>query len=342
MRLQKQILAHLPHCYAAISLPVHGRDTHLFASDDRGPCIAIDAQTLAVEQVLPWTGGTMSLIPLPNTDGELLASQNFMPGFAAKRATIVRLRHFDGRWRVQPWMDLPYVHRFDIIEGDGRYWFLGCILSETEKDQADFSVAGSLVAGALGPGMQPPAQLHRIAGDMHKNHGYCRTTVNGEEWILVACEEGIFRAFPPRGQGAWHVAQLAEGSYSDVAICDMDADGKPEMITLSPFHGNEIFVLHDKNGKYEIVHRVEHRSSFLHAIWAGSLCGRNIALIGGRAGEEETMLIQWKNGEYSMEVVEKGCGASNFFVNGNNILIANREVGECAILSAAHSDGLER
>lgn len=145
MKMIKQHLGWLPKCYAVTDLLVDGKRKYLFATDDSGPCIAVDSETGESENVWAGPGGTMSLVPLPNTNGEFLASQNFMPGFTAREATIVRVRYRNKKWEVEPWLELPYVHRFDILDIGGTFFFLSCILSATEKPQADFSTPGTLL-----------------------------------------------------------------------------------------------------------------------------------------------------------------------------------------------------
>lgn len=335
MRFAKKYLYGMEHCYATLIAEIDEQKVYLFAPDDVGPCVALWADTLKSEIVWEGPGGTMSIVPIPGRDGEFLASQRFMPGFRAREARIVHMRRQDGRWEVRPWMNLPYVHRFDILQYAGRTWFLGCILSETDAEQADWAIPGCLVVAEMDETLAAPEQLVSIASGMHRNHGYCRTQVGKEEWILTACEEGVYRLTPPEDiEEVWRVSQMTEQPASDVCVCDLDGDGEPELIVISPFHGDRILVYRKICGKYTVVCEIGHHSSFLHAIWAGSLLNRNMVLIGGRDGEKETLLLEYRDGAYCTQVIETGKGASNFSVHGTEILTANREAGECALLVA--------
>lgn len=339
MQFVKQHLGYLPYCYAVSNMVIDGEEIHLFAPDDIGPCIAIHAKTLKPVRVWEAPSGTMSIVPLEGRNGEFLASQRFLPGFRARSAEIVHMRYRDGQWERLPWLKLPYVHRFDIIEHAGRTWFLGCILSGTEREHADWSNPGRLIVAQLGRDMQPPERFVTIAEGMHRNHGYCRTTLGDEEWILTACDEGVFRVVPPEDdRQPWKTIRLMDAPASDVAVCDLDGDGKPELVVISPFHGDEVGIYREDGGAYACAFRVKHNSAFLHAIWAGTLNGQNVALIGGRGGDRETLSIQWKDGAYCTSVIEKGYGASNLFVVGSRVLMANREAGECAMLTASDAE----
>lgn len=331
MKFEKQYLANMTHCYATLGISCQGRDKYLFAPDDVGPCIAIDAKSGEIETVWEGPGGTMSIIPLPGREGDLLVSQNFLPDFHALAARIVRMRRTENDWHVEPWLELPYVHRFDVIEADGKMWFLGCIASGTTNITADWQNPGSIVIGEMGADMQPPATLRRIGGDMHRNHGYFRKEIDGATWILVTCDEGVFRVSPPTKTSDWRVERIIDCPASDVSVCDLDSDGIVEMIVISPFHGDQVIIYHASDSGYKEVCRASHSSSFLHAIWTGDAGDRAIALIGGRGGEKELMAIYCEHGAYQTEVIEKGYGASNICAYKNQLLVANREVGECAL-----------
>lgn len=331
MNWTKQYLGHLDCCYAVSQIAIGAQGRFLFATDDHGACVEIDSKT--GEQVTVWDepGGTMSIVPIPGTEGEFLASRRFFPGFTAKHAEIVRASRDENGWNVEKWMDLPYVHRFDLLEEGGMKWFLGCILTGTDREQADFENPGYLVVGKVSDFRVSPQTLIALPGEMHKNHGYCRKNVLGETWILTACEEGVFRLFPPqKADEAWRVVHLTNEPASDVTVCDLDGDGHAELVVIAPFHGDSLLVYRETAGEYAFEAQIPHASGFLHAIWSGEIGGHPVALIGGRSGEKELLAIWYENGTYRTCVCEKGYGASNICVAGDTVLIANREAGECA------------
>lgn len=333
MRFEKRSFGLLSHCYAVMSMKVDGRDCYFYSPDDKGPCLVFDANGAPLPPVWDLPGGTMSMIPLPGQSNAFLASQNFFPGFQARECRIVKALWQNGTWSVQPWLSLPYVHRFDIIESAGRYWLLACILSGTDRPCADFENPGNLTVIELDPDLNPASAPRIIAGNMHRNHGYWRGCYEDQEWILTACDEGIFRVEPPKTGDSWKVTCLQSSPASDVALCDLDGDGQPELVTIAPFHGEHLNVYHLENGEFCLASEIPHHSSFLHGIWAGTVAGETAALIGGRAGMQETLLVQWKDGAYCCRTIEQQHGASNFFQLGDQMLVANREVGECALWS---------
>lgn len=333
MHFKKQLLGLLPHCYAVMSMKVDGRDLYFYAPDDKGPCLVFDEEGTPQPPVWDLPGGTMSMIPLPGQHNAFLASQKFFPGFQARECRIVKAVWQNGAWAVHPWLKLPYVHRFDIIEKGDRCWLLTCILSGTNQENADFDNPGNLTVIELDANLNPTSSSQMIAGDMHRNHGYWHGKLGDQDWILTACDEGVFRVEPPERGESWRVTCLQSSPASDVALCDLDGDGQPELITIAPFHGEHLSIYRFVNNEFQLAAEIKHHSSFLHGIWAGSIAGETAALIGGRAGMQETLLIQWKDGAYCCRTIELQHGASNFCQLGNQILVANREAGECALWS---------
>ena len=338
MEFQKEHLCHLPCCYAVSPLWQNGRLKYLLATDDIGPCYCIDAQDHTCETVWEEPGGTMSIIPLPGTNGEFLASQYFLPNFSALHARIVRMRRVDGQWKQELWMDLPYVHRFDLLHRGGQIYFLGCILSTTTQEQADWSKPGTLVAAPVNGDFAPPAQLETIAAGMSRNHGYFRVEREGYSQAYTACDQGVFRVTPPAQSGqAWTVEQLLDTPSSDVAVCDLDGDGQEELATIEPFHGNQFVIYKKVGGSYQEIYRYPSPVDFLHAIWGGTLCGEPVFLAGCRALDKELFVIRWTGDSPKATIIERDHGPSNVAVFGDGttdyILTANRQSDEGAIFT---------
>lgn len=339
MKFTKRHLCDLPYCYAVGSVQVRGRTKYLFATDDAGPCCAVDAQTGAQETVWEGPGGTMSIVPLPGQDAAFLASQNFMPGFSAAHARIVEVRYTDKGWQVTPWLELPYVHRFDILERNGVYYFLGCILSSTRQEQAQWDEPGTLVAAPLAPDFAPPARLDVIAQGMSHNHGYCRVEHSALTQAYTACDQGVFQITPPASRhGSWDIRQLLSVPASDVAVCDIDGDGLMELATIQPFHGDTFVVYHAEPQGYRELYRYPKPAPFLHAIWGGTLCGEPVFLAGCREADKEFFLVRHTGQAFEVQVIEQGCGPSNVAVlpgqGQDTILVANRQSHEGALFVA--------
>ena len=146
MKFSRMKLCRLPSCYAVASIVHDGRTKLLVAPDDAGPCYCFDALTLEREMVWEGPGGTMSLVPIPSAGGEFLAVQRFFPGFRAEQAKIVRVSPAPDSWNIEPFLRLPFVHRFDILERGGVRYLLCSTLCTARKSQDDWSSPGELMA----------------------------------------------------------------------------------------------------------------------------------------------------------------------------------------------------
>jgi len=343
MSFQKTVLADLPYCYATCQVDVDGSPHYIFGTDDKGPCYDFDAESGERQTVCEGPGDTMSIVPLPGHDGEFLASQRFLPVFAGREATIVRASRDAGAWRVEPWVDMPYVHRFDILQRNGNYYFLGCILSLTTDATADFNVPGGLLAAELDEFFTPPERFEEIAGGMRHNHGYSKFRRDGYDCGLTACDEGVFEVIPPARPGEqWQVVQVLGNAASDAVYLDIDGDGEVELATIEPFHGTDFVIYRREGGEFVPIYRHPDKMAFVHAIWGGELDGEPSLIAGYRGLAEDLFLLRWRNGEVHSEVIEHGGGPSNVTVvdyDGHpRLLVANRESHEAVLFDLVQEE----
>ncbi len=333
MRFEKRITVELPLCYAAGAVTVGGTVRLLFAPDGPGPCYAVDPVTGDRETVWSGPGGTMSLVPLPGTDGDLLAVQGFFPDFKAEGAGIVRVRRGTGGWTVEPFLELPFVHRFGLIEGSGTRYLVAATLCSGKEYVDDWRSPGAVLAGELNDDFSPPA-LSPVLPALHKNHGFCIT--DGGKAVLVSGEEGLYELAPPeRPGGTWAVRQIFDRPVSDIAVCDIDGDGLDELAAIEPFHGDTFTVYKPRGSAYEPLYRIPEPLPFCHAIRGGALRGGPAFLGGNREGRRELFVLRFRNGEFVKETIEAGKGPSNVCVVPGPaydlLAVASRETGEGAV-----------
>lgn len=336
MKISRKHLCDLPFCYAVSPVTIDGRMHFILATDDEGPCYSIDSETLDMKTVWSSPGGTMSIVPLPGTNGEFLASQRFFPGFNAAECEIVHAR-FDGTvWQVRPWMKVPYLHRFDILTRGGIQYLLFCTLAETKKNTDDWTKPGKLYAAELPSDHSRPDVLHEIAGGMTRNHGYCRLQRDGYTAAMTGCDEGVFEVLPPETRGgAWTVTKILDRRVSDVAVCDIDGDGFEELATIEPFHGTDFVVYHQSAGGYEEIYRYPGKMNFVHTVWGGLLRGEPVFIGGCRALDKEMFMLRYRGGVIHEELIDAGLGPSNVAVIRDEaqdmILTANREAHQGSV-----------
>lgn len=343
MKFNKKVLSILDHCYSTAVTRIDGQRYFLFASEAPAPCYAFNEKTLEQETVWDLPGGTMSMIPVPGTNGDFLAVQNFRSGFKAEDTVIVWVRKTGKVWESKTILKFPFIHRFDIIEiAEKKYLFIST-LATSKKDKADWSDPGKLYIAPLPEFADADVTTvipEVIYSPLTRNHGYFRYTGEKRTTLYVTSDEGVFEIIPPVREG-WKINKICSRPASDVAVVDIDNDGEPEYALIEPFHGNK-FTLNKRDGNtLKEIYSYGGDFDFGHVVWGGKILGEPAFIGGARRGAKELFIITRKPDGTGFEtrVIESGAGPSNVFAAEGNekntaiILTANREIGEAALIT---------
>jgi len=339
MKIEKQFLTEMNRCYSANSIVVDGQTRIMLATEGEGPCLAwAGPDYSASHTVWEGPGGTMSIAPIPGTNGEFLAVQKFFKMFQWEEAKIVHVRPLSsGGYEVTDILHLPYIHRFDLLTVGGRHYFIGCTLATTKESKEDWSNPGKIWVGEFtGVG---PLKVEVLKDGLTKNHGYSRLTRNGEVCGLVTCEQGAFEVTPPQTPGAeWSVVQFMDWPISDISAVDIDGDGELEFATIEPFHGSYFRIYKKINGVFKKVFEHSEVSEFYHVVVGTTLAGTPVFIGGCRRGKQQLFYVHASSTaplELKAEVIEGGVGPSNIYVlhekTRDIIVSANREKAEAAL-----------
>jgi len=347
MKLERKKLLDLFRVYAVQGIEVENQLKLFYATEGQGACTAFFGDDFTQQETV-WDqpGGTMSIIEIPGKKGEFLAVQRFYPTFDSKLATLVHGRYVEGKWVVEPLIDIPYVHRFDVLRVGEINYLVVCTLATTKEDRDDWSNPGKILVSILPDDLSQPIELKSIKDGCTRNHGYYRGYYQGHQASYVTCDEGVFVAVPPQSpEEKWQVDQILDRHVSDIAVFDIDQDGEDELITIEPFHGNGFNINKKINGEYKVVYSYPHPIDFAHVVWAGILAGEPTILGGVRRIDQELFRINCTSKSpltFKETIIEKGGGPSNICVihraKDDLILVANREKGE-GVLYTVTNDG---
>lgn len=346
MKVKKTVLAKLNKCYAIAPLDYRGKKHFIVASEKSDPCCLFD-QSGTIKDTL-WTGpgGVMTMVQVPGTDAQLIATAKFYSPDESLDAELVLVsQQTDGRWDMRTLTKLPHVHRFDILTRNGVNWLIACtVKSGQDAPEGDWSYPGKVYAAILPDNLSACLErglleMQVIKDGLHRNHGYTRCFRNGIPSGLISADEGVFRMTPPETpDGEWQIEQLLDSPTSDALLLDLDGDGLEELCTLSPFHGERVSVYHQSENGYVPAWTFEEDAPFSHAICGGMIAGSPTFVTGHRAGTKKLMAIRYDReaGDYTVTLLDEGRGPANVmhFVNeeGTDILIAaNRESDEVAM-----------
>jgi len=339
MKIEKHFLTEMNRCYSANSIVVDGQTRIMLATEGEGPCLAWSGPAYdTAHTVWDGPGGTMSIVPIPGTNGEFLAVQKFFKMFQWEEAKIVHVRPLStGGYAISDVLHLPYIHRFDLLTVADRHYFIGCTLATTKESREDWSNPGKIWVGEFtGNG---PLQVRILKDGLTRNHGYSRLVRNGTMSSLVTCEQGTFEVIPPQIPGTeWVVKQLMDWPISDISALDIDGDGELEFATIEPFHGSHFRVYKKIDGSFRKIFEHPEVSEFYHVVVGTHLAGKPVFIGGCRRGKQQLFYVRAASTgplELQTEIIEEGVGPSNIHVvheQGRDIIVAaNREKAEAAL-----------
>lgn len=347
--MKKTVLANLEKCYSIAPLMYEGQPHILVAAEKTDRCILFDQYGKEKATVWKEPGGVMTMVQVPGSNGQFLATHKFYSPNDSKEAKIVvATPDENGKWEVKTLVDLPFVHRFDILESEGEYYLIACALKSGHTHKDDWSSPGKVYAAKLPLDLteyneKNQLKLEIIKENMLKNHGYYKIIQNGTSSALISCQEGVFRFYPPtKNKESWREEKLLDVPASDATMVDLDGDGELEIVVLSPFHGDQIFIYKKVEGEYEKVYEYPEKAEFLHAIWSGKLAGKEVAVLGYRKGARRLMVFMWDGEKYCFKTIDDDCGPANVYgysLGEKDILIAaNREINEIAMYTFEQGD----
>ena len=344
MKVEKKVIANLNKCYSIAPLTYQGKGHILVAAEKADPCLLFDLAGNVEDTVWTEPGGVMTMVQVPGSDGQFLATHKFYSPNDSKEAKIVIVTPVSkGRWEVRTLVDLPFIHRFDILERNGVHYLIACALKSGHQFKDDWSMPGKVYAAVLPEDLSGFDEEHQLAlevikADMLKNHGYYKVEDGGVQTSVISSESGVFQFVPPLKKGEkWEIIPLLDTPASDAVLVDLDEDGEKELAVLAPFHGSCISIYKKQNDAYQKVYDYSEPAEFTHAIFGGMLCGKPAFVAGHRQGKRNLLAFTWdkESRSYHVQVLDVDCGPANVYkytYDGKDIMIAaNREVDEIAM-----------
>lgn len=343
MKVNKKVIGNLTKCYSICPLTYRGKGHILVAAEKQDPCYLFDLEGNRESTVWEGPGGVMTMVQIPGGGGVFLATHKFYSPNDSKEAKIVIVSPApEDRWEVRTIVDLPHVHRFDIVSRNGVNYLIACALKSGHEYKDDWSVPGKVYAAVLPDDLSGFDEEHQleltvVKDNMLKNHGYYKIVEDGIEKCIISCDDGVYLFTPPAASdGNWEIEKLVDEAASDAVLADLDGDGEKELISISPFHGSDLYFYKKINGTYQKVYTYD-KAEFAHAIYGGSVMGKPAVIIGHRQGERNLLLFTYDkvSGKYEPEVIDRNCGPANVYKyehDGKEVLIStNREIDEIAM-----------
>ncbi len=338
MEIKKIKLDDIVRCYCASHVNVNGEFNVLLASEDpNSKCYAYSGENYAKKELV-WDnrGGCMSIIEIPGKDGEFLAVNEFYLKVTPSLSKLVWGKHTDKGWEIKDLFNLPYLHRFDIYNKNGVNYLVCATIAENKQFKDDWSLPGQIYVGILPDNLNEEIHLEKIVDGCFRNHGYYRHEVDGSICGYFTSDQGVLRLTPPDSKaGEWKIEKILDGMIGEIALIDINNDGKDELMTIEPFHGNKMKIYELKSGKYESVFEYPYEIDFAHTLLGRKLRGVNSFVGGVRRVNAELFYIQYVSGEYRVNIIESGVGPANIdvvnFDDYDLIISANHTKNEASV-----------
>lgn len=287
-------------------------------------------------------GGVLGFTALPDGSGRLLAIERAYPIYHFAQAAITLSQPSGGPgglWTKQHLADLPYVHRIGVMAAGNTKLLVASTMCGRKQHQEDWSAAGAVYASVL-PDMETVTTLsfQPIHEGLSRNHGMQIAPFQGVSTLFVSGMEGVYALNPVESDGVhgWQSRQMLARDVSDIALFDLDGDGREEMVTIEPFHGDTVGIYRQTDSDWVMV--AQQSVNFGHVAWAGMMHGRRCLLLGSRGGRQDLRLLIFRgDGSLAFETLtlDENTGPANVAVvhEPDRVLIlsANHVRGEVAL-----------
>lgn len=251
----------------------------------------------------------------------------------SKAKVVIGKRHQDGTWETKDLFNLPLVHRIGIIKDKEKAFLIACTIAQSKENKDDWSKPGEIWVCELQKNKAEATQLTLLKSGLFHNHGFYQNVENGNDVIYIGTSNGLIKLF--RENDEFKMTKLLYDSIGEIAVGDIDNDGKLELITIEPFHGNSIKIYHLYNNHYEEVWKYPSPINFAHALISGTINGKNCFFAGIRKENGEIFMVTYEDNNYHIQLIDKHVGCANLnllHLNKENYLAsANHTTHECAL-----------
>ena len=333
--MKKKVILNIESVYTANAFQV-GSDFYVAAGSETKPEVYLyNLESGTSSFVSGCPGGVMSFIPTPGNPDLFFSIMGLFPPFIGAEAGVFMHQRSGEKWESQKVMDLPFAHRCEILNRNGLNYLFAAAVSKYKENPLDWSKPGEMYLIRLDANIQLPLKPELIDNTLTRNHGMLRTKIDGVETVCMSGAEGIFY-FEQQSGDKWVKKQIFNKEVSEFGFIDLDGDGQEELVTIEPFHGEALNIYKKIGDEWKL--KFTDSLVFGHGLSCGYFNAEPIILVGNRRGSftlDQFKVIDFKNGKFSREVIEKDAGPTQtqVFTTGNTdyILSANQKKNEVAL-----------
>ncbi len=320
--------------YTANSFMAGGRRMIAAGSETTGEVFLYDVQNGTSEFVDGCPGGVMSFVPVCGHADLFFSIMALFPGFVGKDAGVFMHRRILNGWETRKCFSLPFAHRCEVINVSGENYLFAASVSKFKSEPSDWSNAGEIYVMKLDPVTGEPGEPILVDNSIFRNHGMLKAERGGKEVLMVSGSEGIFSL--SMIEGKWCLDRLFDHEVSEFGFVDFDGDGVDEMVTVEPFHGENLVIYKKISGDWQ---QIYHGAlSFGHGLSCGMLNGEAAAVVGSRRDSMALKMVRLKDAsdwKFVEEDIELGVGPTQtqlFDCGGVSYILSADQRKNCVTL----------
>jgi len=333
--MKKKVILNIESVYTANAFQV-GSEFYVGAGSETLPEVYLyEISSGKSSLVKGCPGGVMSFIPVPGSPDLFFSIMGLFPPFIGAEAGIFMHRKSGADWTTTKALDLPFAHRCEILNRDGKNYLFAVSVSKHKENPEDWSKPGEIHLIRLEDNFKLPLKSEIIDNSITRNHGMLRTKIKGVETLCISGAEGIFY-FEQEVGDKWVIKPLLNKEVSEFSFIDLDGDGQEELVAIEPFHGQTLNIYKRNGTGWEL--KYTDSLSFGHGLSAGYINKEPVIVVGSRRGSfalDRFKVIDLSTGKFSREVIEEDAGPTQtqvFTADGKDyILSANQKKNEVAL-----------
>jgi hypothetical protein len=333
--MKKKVILNIESVYTANAFQI-GSEMFVAAGSETKPEVYLYNLTTGNSSLVTGCpGGVMSFIPVPGNPELFFSIMGLFPPFIGAEAGVFIHRRTGDKWETQKAMDLPFAHRCEILNRNGKNYLFAASVSKHKENPDDWSKTGEMYLIRLEDDIKLPLKPEIIDNSLTRNHGMLRKSIEGTETVCMSGVDGIFY-FEQQPGDKWVKKSLFDKEVSEFCFIDLDGDGQEELVTIEPFHGEALNVYKRNGLKWEL--KFTDSLSFGHGLSCGLLNSEPVIIVGNRRGSftlDMFKVTDFASGNFSREVLEEDSGPTQTQVftanNTDYILSANQKKNEVAV-----------
>jgi hypothetical protein len=333
--MKKKVILNIESVYTANAFQI-GSEMFVAAGSETKPEVYLYNLTSGNSSLVTGCpGGVMSFIPVPGSPDLFFSIMGLFPPFIGAEAGVFMHRRTGEKWETQKAMDLPFAHRCEILNRNGKNYLFAAAVSKHKENPADWSKPGEMYLIRLEEDIKLPLKPELIDNSLTRNHGMLRKSIEGTETVCMSGVDGIFY-FEQQPGDKWVKKSLFDKEVSEFCFIDLDGDGQDELVTIEPFHGEALNIYKRNGQQWEL--KFTDSLVFGHGLSCGIVNSEPVIVVGNRRGSftlDMFKVTDLASGKFSREVIEEDAGPTQtqVFTAGDidYILSSNQKKNEVAL-----------